>query len=245
VPDHILQSVVLRSLQQARYSAENVGHFGLAYDLYTHFTSPIRRYSDLIVHRMIRARLQKKAYHSVPKLQEICDHLCVTERQADEASRRVVSTLKCDYAVKFLGQIFEGVITGVTRFGFFVQLAELYIDGLVHVSNLHDDYYNFDEVRQVLHGELTNRAFMLGQNVRVMVVRVDALAGKIDLDVVESPTVPFVPEPRAQQNYSEKRAEKKSSQASPHKKKSPPKKKAHSSSKKQGKGWMDHEEISI
>jgi ribonuclease R len=179
-PDiQLLQTVMLRSLRQAVYSPDNVGHFGLAYESYTHFTSPIRRYPDLLVHRAIKAVLARRRYDpgNWRELGELCS---MTERRADEATRDVVSWLKCYYMRDKVGESFEGSISGVAPFGIFVALDGVYVEGLVHVSELGKDYFHFDAARHHLLGERTSRRFRLGDRVRVKVVRVDLDSSRID-----------------------------------------------------------------
>lgn len=184
-PDaQLLQTVMLRSLQQAVYSPENVGHFGLAYESYTHFTSPIRRYPDLLVHRAIKAVLNDEHYKP-GSWQELGLHCSMTERRADEATRDVESWLKCYYMQDRVGESFVGTISGVTGFGIFVALDDVYVEGLVHITDLGNDYYHFDPAKHQLVGERVNKRFRLGDRVQVKVVRVDLETSKIDfaLDV--------------------------------------------------------------
>ena len=173
--------MLLRSLSQAQYSPDNVGHFGLAYDAYAHFTSPIRRYPDLLVHRAIKAVLAGKRY--TPKdtsWEAIGLHCSQTERRADDASRDVLQWLKCFYMQEKVGETFTGTISGVASFGLFVTLDGLDIDGLVHVTELPRDYFHFDAVRHALIGERTGRVFQLAARVSVKVARVDLERAKID-----------------------------------------------------------------
>ncbi|MDN5881987.1 MAG: ribonuclease R, partial [Nitrosospira sp.] len=152
-PDaQLLQTVMLRSLRQAVYSPDNVGHFGLAYESYTHFTSPIRRYPDMLVHRAIKAVLNGTTY-SPGDWHELGKHCSQTERRADDASRDVESWLKCYYMQDRIGECFEGVISGVTGFGLFVALDGIYVEGLVHISELPSDYFHFDAAKHTLLGE--------------------------------------------------------------------------------------------
>jgi ribonuclease R len=179
-PDvQLLQTVLLRSLQQAVYSPENVGHFGLAYESYTHFTSPIRRYPDLVIHRAIKAALAGHTY-APGKWDELGKHCSMTERRADEATRDVQTWLKCYYMRDRVGEEFEGSISAVTGFGIFVALDDVYIEGLAHISELGSDYFRFDAVHHVLRGERTGKTFRLADRVRVRVVRVDLELGRID-----------------------------------------------------------------
>jgi ribonuclease R len=179
-PDvQLLQTVLLRSLQQAIYSPENVGHFGLAYESYTHFTSPIRRYPDLVIHRAIKAVLAGRTY-TPGKWDELGKHCSMTERRADEATRDVETWLKCYYMRDRVGEEFEGSISAVTGFGIFVALDDVYVEGLAHISELGSDYFRFDAVHHVLRGERTGKTYRLADRVRVRVVRVDLELGRID-----------------------------------------------------------------
>jgi ribonuclease R len=179
-PDiQLLQTVLLRSLKQAIYSPDNVGHFGLAYEAYTHFTSPIRRYPDLVIHRAIKAALAGGAYQP-GKWDELGQHCSMTERRADEATRDVETWLKCYYMRDRVGEEFDGSISAVTSFGIFVALDGVYVEGLVHISELGADYFRFDAVSHTLRGERTRTTYRLADRVRVRVVRVDLALGRID-----------------------------------------------------------------
>jgi ribonuclease R len=179
-PDaQLLQTVMLRSLQQAVYSPDNVGHFGLAYESYTHFTSPIRRYPDLLVHRAIKAVLGRKRYKP-GDWHTLGAHCSMTERRADDATREVVNWLKCYYMRDKIGETFMGSISAVVAFGAFVALDALYVEGLLHVSELGNDYYHFDAIKHQLVGERTKQRYRLGDRVRVKLVRVDLDTTKID-----------------------------------------------------------------
>jgi ribonuclease R len=176
---HLLQTVLLRSMQQAVYSNKNLGHFGLAYDAYTHFTSPIRRYPDLIVHRAIKTKLLNKPF-TLKDITKIAEHCSGTERTADEATRDVESWLKCYFMQDKVGQIFEGTVAGVTGFGLFIELDDVYIEGLLHVTELGNDYFTYDKNKQAMIGERTNLSYRLGDRLKVKVVRVDLETIKID-----------------------------------------------------------------
>jgi ribonuclease R len=194
----LLQTVLLRSLSQAQYSPVNVGHFGLAYDAYAHFTSPIRRYPDLTVHRAIKAILAGKRF--TPKgnsWEELGVHCSQTERRADDASRDVLQWLKCHYMREKVGETFTGTISGVASFGIFVTLDGLDIDGLVHVTELPRDYFHFDAVRHALIGERSGRVFQLAGRVSVRVARVDLERAKIDFTLDEAAS-PGKPQPVAE-----------------------------------------------
>lgn len=180
-PDHgLLQTVMLRSLRQAKYEPENIGHFGLGYEAYTHFTSPIRRYPDLLVHRAIKAVLQGKQYKPAMKWNELGVHCSMTERRADDATRDVEAWLKCFYMRDHLGSVFTGTVSSVTSFGMFVSLDDLYVEGLVHISELGKDYFHFEANRHQLLGERTGQRYRLGDRVQVRVVKVDMESTKID-----------------------------------------------------------------
>ncbi len=184
-PDmQLLQTVMLRSLQQAVYSPENVGHFGLAYESYTHFTSPIRRYPDLVIHRAIKAVLQGAKYRP-GKWDEISIHCSQTERRADDATRDVESWLKCYYMKERIGEDFAGSVSAVTSFGIFVALDDVFVEGLVHISDLGSDYFHYDDAKHQLVGERTGRRFRLADRVRVQLVRVDMESSKIDFRLAE------------------------------------------------------------
>jgi ribonuclease R len=215
-PDALqIHTMLLRSMQQAIYTHINNGHFGLAYEAYTHFTSPIRRYPDLLVHRVIKALLAGKRYaltvgvsnsapaHSasanrkkpvvMPSIATTAEdgkwevagiHCSVNERRADEASRDVEAWLKCRYMRERLGEEYAGTVSSATSFGLFVQLDSLYVEGLVHITELGGEYYRFDEVRQELRGEHSGMRYGVGTHVRVQVIRVDLDARKIDFRMV-------------------------------------------------------------
>ena len=203
---HVIQTMLLRSLRQAVYQAENGGHFGLHYPAYAHFTSPIRRYPDLLVHRGIRRviRAQKKGQgvqrvrgaspipmgsifpYDIQAIATYGAHCSMTERRADDATREVQAWLKCEYLQDHVGDEFNGVVSAVTNFGLFVELEGIYIEGLVHITALPSDYYNFDASHQRLLGERSGRSFQLGGRVRVQVARVDLDDKKIDLELIDS-----------------------------------------------------------
>jgi ribonuclease R len=184
-PDrHLIQTVLLRSLSQAVYSSDNVGHFGLSYQAYTHFTSPIRRYPDLIVHRVLKhAIAQGKAddfEYPKAELQSLGEHCSSTERRADEATRDALDWLKCEYMQDKVGETFNGIITSVNSFGVFVELDEIYVDGLVHITALDNDYYHYDPIGHRLTGERTGRVLRLGDPLTIIVAKVNLDERKID-----------------------------------------------------------------
>lgn len=202
-PDQeLIQTMLLRSLSQAVYSPDNIGHFGLSLSEYAHFTSPIRRYPDLTLHRSIKYLLAKEqgnkgkttksgGYHySLDEMDVMGDHCSQTERRADEATRDVADWLKCEFMQDHIGSEFEGVISSVTGFGLFVRLTELFIDGLVHISSLDNDYYQFDVAKQRLIGENSGQVYRLGDKVKVRVIAVSLEERKLDFALINSERKP-------------------------------------------------------
>ncbi|MFZ0105846.1 MAG: RNB domain-containing ribonuclease, partial [Thiobacillus sp.] len=184
-PDHgLLQTVMLRSLRQAVYSPDNKGHFGLAYEAYTHFTSPIRRYPDLLVHRGIKAVLNGEKLPA-KGLAEIGVHCSQTERRADDATRDVDAWLKTYFMRDRIGDEYDGTVSAVTSFGIFVALDDIFIEGLVHVSELGQDYFHYDQAKHWMLGERTGKRYRLGDRVRIKVMRADIETSKIDFSLVE------------------------------------------------------------
>ncbi len=202
-PDHeLIQTMLLRSMSQAVYSADNIGHFGLALEEYAHFTSPIRRYPDLTLHRGIKYLLAKQkgskrkttdtgGYHyQLEEMDVFGAHCSSTERRADDATREVADWLKCEYMQDHVGEEFDGVISSVTGFGFFVRLNDLFIDGLVHISGLANDYYLFDMPKQRLIGENSGMIFRIGDAVKVRVEAVSLEQKQIDFSLISSERKP-------------------------------------------------------
>ena len=183
----VIQTVLLRSLRQANYSPNNAGHFGLALTHYGHFTSPIRRYPDLVNHRLIKAWLNrdKLPYDNLEKMVDLGNQCSSYERRADEATRDVVDWLKCEYMEDKIGTIHNGVINTVTSFGLFVELDDVYVEGLVHVTALKKDYYHFDAAQHKMIGERTGKVYRLGDKIRVEVVNVNLDDRKIDFIPVD------------------------------------------------------------
>jgi ribonuclease R len=189
-PDaHLINTVLLRSMPRAEYSPDNIGHFGLAHEHYAHFTSPIRRYPDLLVHRAIRFILDgnkpAKFRYTASDMQEFGDHCSATERRADDATRDAIDWLKCEYMLDKVGETYPGIITSVTSFGLFVELQDIYVEGLVHVTALGNDYYHYDPTRHWLQGERSNRIYRLGDQITVKVVQVNLDDRKIDFELSE------------------------------------------------------------
>jgi len=184
----VLENAIIRSLPQALYQPLNIGHFGLALEEYAHFTSPIRRYPDLLVHRGIRHALgggsAANFAHSAREMETLGTECSFRERRADEAARSVVAWLKCEYMRPRVGEEFDSVVTGVTDFGLFVQLKSIQVDGLVHVTSLPADYFHFHERDRTLVGERTKQRFSIGDELRVRLVRVDSAERKIDFEHV-------------------------------------------------------------
>lgn len=202
-PDHeLIQTMLLRSLSQAIYHADNIGHFGLALEEYAHFTSPIRRYPDLTLHRGIKYLLAKEqgakrkttdtgGYHySFDEMDLLGNHCSMTERRADDATREVADWLKCEYMQDHVGGEFSGVISSVTGFGLFVHLDDLFIDGLVHISTLENDYYQFDAAKQRLIGENSGMQYRLGDKVRIKVEAVHLENKMVDFSLIGSERKP-------------------------------------------------------
>ncbi len=206
----IIQTVMLRSMSQAVYSPQNEGHFGLAYPAYAHFTSPIRRYPDLIVHRAIRSVIRgprqtatvlreegapveppsKWCPYTFEQMLELGEHCSMTERRADDATRDVESWLKCEFMSDKLGEVYSGTIASVTQFGIFVRLDEVYVEGLVHVTSLPSDYYHYEAEKHRLKGERSGMSYRLGDGVSVQVARVDLDDRKIDFELADDQPKP-------------------------------------------------------
>ncbi|WP_151708685.1 ribonuclease R [Acinetobacter brisouii] len=181
-----IHAVLLRSMMQAFYSAKNAGHYGLAYEAYTHFTSPIRRYPDLLLHRAIKAHLDnKKPVLSGAALDDAGEHFSQTERRADEASRSVTTWLKCHYMQQHLGDEFVGTISAVAEFGLFVTLKDLYVDGMIHISQLGDDFFVYDPASQTLIGQNRGQIFGLGDELNIKVAGVNLEERKIDFELLK------------------------------------------------------------
>lgn len=243
-PDaHLIQTVMLRSLNQAVYSPDNKGHFGLALGEYAHFTSPIRRYPDLLVHRAIRHVLRsgtsgqkstvgrvtralkklvgsgdasKSFHYDNADMQKLGERCSLTERRADEATRDVTDWLKCEYMMDKVGESFDGIVTSALGFGLFVELDDIYVEGLVHITSLRNDYYHFDAAKHTLTGEHSGKSYRLGDKVRVKVARVDLDDKKIDFEMLddEGDSLPSERPGRGSKTKGSKKAAKKATQKS-------------------------------
>lgn len=187
---HLVSTVMLRSMNQAVYQPDNLGHFGLNYEYYAHFTSPIRRYPDLLIHRAIRFAWTKQPVeqfeYSESKMQSLGEHCSATERRADEATREAVTFLKCEFLSHRLGEEYDAVVAAATNFGLFVELEPLYVEGLVHITELGEDYFHYDASRHCLKGERTGKVYRLGDRLRVQVAQVNLDDRKIDLRLLGS-----------------------------------------------------------
>jgi ribonuclease R len=187
--ERLVSYVMLRTMKQAVYSEENGGHYALAAPFYTHFTSPIRRYPDLIVHRLLRELREKGVSETASaedrerRLKEVAERSSYTERRADEAERELVDWKKVRFMSDKVGEVYEGVVTGVTSFGLYVELVEYFVEGLVHISTLVDDYYHYNEEAHTLRGESTGRIFRLADRVTVLVAKVDLVQRRIELSI--------------------------------------------------------------
>jgi len=187
---HMLETVLLRSMPLASYSMVNEGHFGLGFPIYAHFTSPIRRYPDLMVHRgivhIVEGNTAATFNYSPQQVLELAEHSSMTERRAEEASRDAVQRLKCAFMEDKVGETYGGMVSSVTSFGLFVVLDDIFIEGLIHISNLPVDYYHFDAITHTLRGERGGKVFKLGQKLNVLVTRVDLEERKIDFELKEN-----------------------------------------------------------
>ncbi|GAB6069706.1 ribonuclease R [Thiomicrorhabdus hydrogeniphila] len=196
--EHLVQTVLLRSMSQAVYQPENKGHFGLNYEHYAHFTSPIRRYPDLLVHRAIRHVWTKsgveKFEYTENQMVDLGQHCSDTERRADEATRDATTFLKCEFLSHRIGGEYEAVVSAATNFGLFVELQPLYVEGLVHITELGEDYFHYDNARHCLKGERTGKTYRLGDRIKVQVAQVNLDDRKVDLRFIESLTEHVEPE---------------------------------------------------
>jgi ribonuclease R len=192
--ENVINEVSLRAMAKAVYSDKNIGHFGLAFDYYTHFTSPIRRYPDLVVHRMLdeyaRGMSHARREYYIKELPQICKWSSDRERVAMEAERASVKVMQAEYMKQHIGDEFEGVISGVTNYGMYVEINDLLVEGMIHVRNIGDDYYEHDEKRYSLVGRRTGKVFRLGDSIAVKVISVNVENREIDFACVDSEQPP-------------------------------------------------------
>ena len=185
--EHVLNHIALRTLKQAKYDTANVGHFGLAFSDYTHFTSPIRRYPDLMVHRELKKLLTKSFKQPENEQQFLvhgCEHSSIMERRAMEAERESIDLKKCQFMADKIGEEYMGLVSSVTSFGIFVELEEYFVEGLIHVSTLDDDYYIYDDKHHTMRGESTKKTYTLGTAVKIRIRGVDLERRQIDMAIV-------------------------------------------------------------
>ena len=185
----LISRLALRSMKQARYTPENTGHFGLAANYYTHFTSPIRRYPDLQIHRIIKDNLRgrmdaKRIEHYQGRLPEVTKHSSEMERRADEAERETIKLKKVEYMQAHIGEVFEGVISSITKWGMYVELPNT-VEGLVHVINMVDDHYEYQQERYEMVGTRRHKVYKLGQKISVRVMDADRLLRTIDFEIAD------------------------------------------------------------
>jgi len=233
--EHLVQTVLLRSMNQAVYQPETKGHFGLNYEHYAHFTSPIRRYPDLLIHRALRHVWTKKGVenfdYNESDMVDLGQHCSDTERRADEATRDSVTFLKCEFLSHRIGEEYEAVVSAATNFGLFVELQPLFVEGLVHITELGEDYFHYDNARHCLKGERTGKVYRLGDRIKVQVAQVNLDDRKVDLRFIESLTEHAEPEATGSDIEASSTDEQSSDEAKPARKKRYYRKKKRLSSK--------------
>ena len=233
----IVQTALLRSMKQARYDVENSGHFALNFDSYTHFTSPIRRYPDLLVHRQIRKLLDKPNHQDDDQMlllvEQTAEQTSMTERRAESATREAVQWLKCEFMSHKIGENLFGIVSSVTDFGLFVELEEFYVDGLIHITSLGQDYYRFNPDLRQLVGEKSGRVYKTGDRIEIKVARVDMDQGRIDFSLTEVLDQRFGgPKRSSKKSYAHKKSDRSSNEASEKRKGSNNKKRSKNKSRK-------------
>jgi len=180
----VVEQAAIRSMARARYDASNCGHYGLGAEFYTHFTSPIRRYPDIVVHRLVKDRLAGKEKAKAEQISEMMAHCSEQEVKATEAERESVKLKKVEFALDHVGQEFPGIVAGVSKFGVYIELEELLIEGMVHVRNMNDDYYEYDESSFSLIGTRSGKRFKPGDRTRVRIAAANVEKREIDLEFV-------------------------------------------------------------
>jgi ribonuclease R len=192
--ENLINEVAIRSMAKAEYSAKNIGHYGLAFDTYTHFTSPIRRYPDLVVHRLMKEYASGMSHERRESLNGlvpvVAKHTSERERVAMEAERAAIKVMQVSFMQRHVGDTFPAVVSGVTKFGLFVEIEELLVEGMVHVRDLNDDFYVYDETKYALIGRRTDRRYRLGDHLDVQVVKVNPEERQIDFRIVTRPQKP-------------------------------------------------------
>jgi ribonuclease R len=179
--EDVIERSALRTMSKAIYDTESIGHYGLGFSNYSHFTSPIRRYPDLVIHRLLKHYATGGGPVDVSNLKAICEHCSEQERNAEEAERESVKLKQVEYVQEHVGDTFDGVVSGVTKFGVFVQMTDLLVEGLVHVRDMDDDYYTYDESTFTMTGRNTGKRYRPGDEVRVQIVGADAEKREVDL----------------------------------------------------------------
>ncbi|NNF02475.1 MAG: RNB domain-containing ribonuclease, partial [Bacteroidia bacterium] len=206
--ENVLQQLAIRSMAKAVYTTENIGHYGLAFDHYTHFTSPIRRYPDMIVHRLLQKYLDGKNSANANEIERQCKHSTEMEIRASEAERSSTKYKQAEYLMGHLGEVFSGIISGVTEWGIFVELEESKCEGLVRLRNIPGDFYEFDQRNFCIVGHRTKRRYQLGDKLEVMLAGVDLVKKQIDFELVDD-NAPDVKENRRKRRKSEKKEKQK------------------------------------
>ncbi|HNP98791.1 MAG TPA: RNB domain-containing ribonuclease, partial [Bacteroidia bacterium] len=193
---NVLEQLAIRTMSKAIYTTENIGHYGLAFDFYTHFTSPIRRYPDMMVHRLLESYLNNKNEVDREQLEEQCKHSTQMEIKASEAERASIKYKQVEFLQDKIGEVYDGLISGVTEWGLFVEIIENKCEGMVRLRDLDDDFYEFDDTNYCVIGARTKKRYTMGDNVRVQVMRCDLIRKQIDFKMIngDGPVPVFIPE---------------------------------------------------